>query len=341
VTESLAPDRLIDISPKAYEHPADRAATAALGSVPMLDVVVRKLIEMQYERALRQSYLASSIKLGPEQMPEVWQSWERVLARLDMPETYDLYVTEYPLANAVAIGSGKPMVVLNSRLLEMMDEDELATVLAHEAGHILSDHVMYQTALLILLQLAGRSRLPLLAGLPLMAVMAALMEWFRASELSCDRAATLVNRDPVKTCRTLMVLSAGLPSSRLNVDAFMVQATDYAAWDSSFDRLSRFFTELGLSHSYPVRRATEVQEWVRSGDYNRIVGGEYPRRSDPVDARAEASGAVEFYSERFRAIFREAGDQVAKTGQRAADWVRGDREGDGDGEDGGSGGAAA
>ena len=34
-----------NISPKAYEHPADRAATAALKSVPMLDTVVRKLIE--------------------------------------------------------------------------------------------------------------------------------------------------------------------------------------------------------------------------------------------------------------------------------------------------------
>jgi Zn-dependent protease with chaperone function len=333
VAESLAPARLTDISPKAYEHPADRAATAALSSVPMLDQVVRKLIELQYERALRQSFLASSIKLGPDQMPDVWQSWERVIARLDMPETYDLYVTEFPLANAVAIGAGKPMVVLNSRLLELMDEDELATVLAHEAGHILSDHVVYQTALLILIQMAGRARLPLLAGLPLMAVMTALMEWFRASELSCDRAATLVNRDPMKTCRTLMVLSAGLPSSRLNVDAFMVQAGEYAQWDSAFDRMSRFFTELGLSHSYPVRRATEVQEWVRSGDYNRIVGGEYPRRSDPVDARAEAGGAVEFYSERFRAIFRDAGDQVAKTGQRAADWMRGDRDAD-SGDDG-------
>jgi Zn-dependent protease with chaperone function len=329
VTESLARDRLTDISPKSYEHPADRAATAALGSVPMLDQVVRKLIELQYERALRQSFLASSVKLGPEQMPDIWRSWERVLARLDMPEDYDLYVTQWPLANAVAIEAGKPMVVLNSQLVSLLDEEELATVMAHEAGHILSDHVLYRTALLILLQLSGAVRLPLLAGLPLMAVRTALMEWARATELSCDRAATLVNRDPMVTCRTLMALGAGVPSSKLNVDAFMVQAGDYAAWDSSFDRLSRFLTELGLTHAYPVRRAMEVQEWVRSGDYNRIIGGEYVRRGDPVDPRAEAGSAVEFYSERFRAIFREAGDQVAKTGQRAADWVKGpDRDDD-------------
>ena len=48
-----------------------------------------------------------------------------------------------------------------------------------------------------------------MAGLPLLAVRIALLEWFRAAELSCDRAATLVNRDPLVTCRTLMVMAGG------------------------------------------------------------------------------------------------------------------------------------
>ena len=61
MTDPLPEDqRLKDISPKAYEHPADRAATAALQSIPMLDQVVRKLIEFGYERALRQIFLAGS-----------------------------------------------------------------------------------------------------------------------------------------------------------------------------------------------------------------------------------------------------------------------------------------
>ena len=53
-TEPLPDDqRLKDISPKAYEHPADRAATAALQSIPMLDTVVRALEGMnpQYPAA--------------------------------------------------------------------------------------------------------------------------------------------------------------------------------------------------------------------------------------------------------------------------------------------------
>ncbi len=94
------------------------------------------------------------------------------------------------------------MVMINSRTAELLDAEELRTVLGHEAGHILSDHVLYRTALMILTSL-GTSvvRLPLLAGLPLLAVKLALLEWFRAAELSCDRAATLVNRDPLVTSR--------------------------------------------------------------------------------------------------------------------------------------------
>src|SRR5215208_3639792 len=158
--------RLVEISSKAYEHPADRAATAALQSIPMLDQVVRKLIEFGYERALRQVFLGGSVKLGSDQLPEVWAAHRAALARLDIKELPELYLTQFPITNAAAIGSERPMVVVNSRTVEVLDEQEVRTVLGHEAGHILSDHVLYRTALLILLSATGVGRMPMLAGRP-------------------------------------------------------------------------------------------------------------------------------------------------------------------------------
>ena len=210
MTTSLPEDqRLINLSSKAYEHPADKAATAALQQIPALDVVVRKLIEFGYERALRQQLLSSSVRLGEDQLPAIWADWNAVCARLDLPERHDLYLTQFPITNAAAIGSEKPMVVVNSRCVDLLDELEVRTVLGHEAGHILSDHVLYITALHILVMLSRGARLPFIAGLPLQAVKVALFEWYRAAELSSDRAATLVNRDPLVTCRTMMVLAGG------------------------------------------------------------------------------------------------------------------------------------
>jgi len=38
--------RYEQISSKAYEHPADRAATSALRSVPLLDKVIKRLTDL-------------------------------------------------------------------------------------------------------------------------------------------------------------------------------------------------------------------------------------------------------------------------------------------------------
>jgi Zn-dependent protease with chaperone function len=327
------------ISSKAYEHPADRAATAALKAVPMLDTVVRKLIEWGYERALRQAFLANSVRVGENQLPDVWASHLGVCKILDMPDIYDLYVTWGVLGGAQAVGSGKPMVVIDSGLLRRLGPGEQRVVLAHEVGHILSDHVLYMTALNILL--SATLSVPFPIGLPLRAVRAVLLEWYRAAELSCDRAATLAVRDPRIVCRALMVIGAGMSADQLNLDAFMTQAMEYEAWDDPSDRVRRFFAEINRTHPYAVRRVSEVMKWVQSGEYDRIQRGEYRTRDQDTKVREEAGDAVEFYAERFREIFREMGEnlsalgsQVGGAAEQVADWIRarggGPRDGDED-----------
>src|SRR4051794_15207586 len=227
VTATLPEDqRLVQISPRAFEHPADRAATAALKSIPMLDIVVRKLSELGYERAFRQELVSGALRLGPRQLPEAWADHVAAYTRLDLDPLPTLFMAQVPFANAAAVGAGKPLVIVNSHTVELLDRQELRTVLAHEAGHVLAEHMLYRTALLILLRLSGLGRLGLFAGLPLFGVRLALLEWFRAAELSADRAATLVNRDPLITCRTLMVLAGGVRSSRLNLQPFIQQGLE-------------------------------------------------------------------------------------------------------------------
>ncbi len=311
--------RLTGISPRAFQHPADRAATAALGSIPYLDTVVRKLVELGYERALRQSYLGSAVRLSEEQLGDVWREHAIAYATLDMAEVPDLYLTQYPSPNAMAIGSKRPIVVVQSELVSLLDVGQRRAVFAHEAAHILADHQLYRTALYILMLLTRTSRLLL----PLAPIRTALMEWERATELSADRAAALVTRDPLTVCRTLMCLSAGAMVQELDLDVFMRQGLDYTEKGSGLERLTRLLIDLGVSHPMPVKRTRELMAWVRSGEFDRIVAGEYPTRDEPVDARAEGSDAVSHYSERFRDAFREAGESINSVGQELAGWLRG------------------
>src|ERR1700750_2128951 len=144
--------QLKGISARPFEHPADGAAPAALASIPGLDQVVRKLIELGYERALRAAYLGAAVRLGPAQLPETWNLHNQVFRTLDLDDVPELYVTQVPVANAQTIGAGRPIVVVNSELIRLLRVEERRAVLAHEAGHVLADHVLYFTALQILLR---------------------------------------------------------------------------------------------------------------------------------------------------------------------------------------------
>ena len=314
--------KLEGISPRAYQHPADRAATAALQKVPYLDEVVRKLISLGYERALRAFSLGSSVRLGQQQLPGIWVLHRQVFNSLDIEEVPDLYMTQFPLANAYTIGTDKPIVVLNSELVRILDDDGRRVILAHEAAHVHSDHVLYQTALLILMQIGSSVRLPLLAGLPLFAIRLALLEWFRAAELSCDRGAALVTRDPTAVCRALMTIAAGEAAEDLNLDAFIAQGMDYSEKGSGMERLTKLLQDLRLTHPMPVRRVRLLLDWVHEGAYDRMVRGEYLRVGQEASAREEAGEASAFYGERIAGAFQQAGTSIAEAGQQLGDWLK-------------------
>src|SRR5215217_5110759 len=286
--------QLPEISPRAYQHPADRAATAALQRVPYLDQVVRKLIALGYERALRVASLGAAVKLGQQQLPGIWVLHRQVFNTLDLEPVPDLYLTQFPFANASTFGSERPVVMLNSELVRLLDDNGRRAVLAHEAAHVHSDHVLYNTALAILLSIGSRG-LPALAGLPLMAIRLALLEWSRGAELSCDRAAAIVTRDPLAVCRALMTLTAGGSANELSLDAFLAQAMEYDEGGKGLERITKLLQDLNVTHPMPVRRVRLLLDWVRGGEYDRIVSGEYIRRGEEPPLRDEADSAAQHY----------------------------------------------
>ena len=101
----------------------------------------------------------------------------------------------------------------------------------------------------------------------------------------------------------MMVMSGGAASRKLSLDAFVAQANEYEDWEPGWDKLMRFRRELMLTHPFPVRRVHELMKWVRSGDYDRIMGGEY---RPPRHARRRARGG----RRRRRVLRREVQDDL-------------------------------
>jgi Zn-dependent protease with chaperone function len=333
VTQPELAWKLDEISARAYQHPADRAATAALAKIPYLDEVVRRLVALGYERALRAASLGSAVHLGQDQLPGIWVLHRQVFNTLDLEKVPDLYLTQFPFANAFTLGTDKPIVILNSEIVRILDDDGRRVVLAHEAAHVHSDHVLYRTALLILMRLGGAVRLPILAGLPLLAIQLALLEWLRAAELSCDRAAALVTRDPQAVCRALMVIAAGEAAEDLNLDAFIAQGMDYSERGTGLEKLTRLLQQLQITHPMPVRRVRILLDWVREGEYDRMVRGDYLRRGEEPTAREEADAAGVYYADRVGNAVQSAGSSVAEVGKQLGDWLKRTRGADGGGAD--------
>jgi hypothetical protein len=325
--------RYEQISPKSYEHPADRAATSALHSVPLLDTVIKRLTDLGHERRVRQMVLGNSVLLGPEQVPVVWGDYTRCCIIFDLESVPQLFVTNNPAVNAMTIGAKTPIVVLNSSLVGSYRPNEVQTVLGHEVSHVLSEHYYYTTALILLQQfMQGALPKSLLLGLPVRAMYLALLEWSRAAELAAAPGAALIMDDPLEPCRVLMRLAGGaLPG--MSFEAFMKQATDYENEDDLFSRHSRFWMELSLTHPIAVRRVRELMLWVQSGEFDRIRGGAYPHRGEEPPPSSDFEDAVAHYRERFTGFLDRTAGNVQDLGKKLADWLKRTTGEDGDGDE--------
>jgi Zn-dependent protease with chaperone function len=263
-----------------YVHPADSRALAALRTIPGIDSALKKLLAVTGESAIRVIFMASAVKVTPEQCPDLHAKLQVACTTLgvDMP---DLFVQQSPIVNAFTGGVEKPVIVLHSSLLERLTDEEVLAVVAHEVGHIHAEHVLYLTAARLIEALAGAA----LAAAPIAAIVtqlltgtmrAALLAWARRAELSCDRAALLVTQDPHVIGRTMMKLCGGTFASKVDYEQFLAQARDF---QKNYDEkaLDRFWADIissGMTHPFPVWRVSEILKWVDSGEYKRLMEDE-------------------------------------------------------------------
>src|SRR6202041_3305206 len=153
--------------------------------------------------------------------------------------------------------------------------------------------------MLILIQLAARIAWMPIGYLGLRAIIWGLEEWFRKSEISCDRAGLLAGQDVDAARRALMKLACGPQLSELNPDAFREQAREYDAGPDLRDPILKLLHLQGNTHPFAVVRFAELDRWATNGEYESILAGDYPRRDTDRDAKVpdEARSAANSYRE--------------------------------------------
>lgn len=291
---------LTDISPAAWEHPADRAALMALRALPGFDSAMKKVLGfIGGEQGIRLIFQANSVRVGPDQFPRLHGLMKDVTKTLDWREDVELYVSQTPTACAMSVGFNRPFIVVKSDTLSLLGEGEQRVVLGHELGHIMSGHALYQT-MLYLTTLVGVAGLPFLTGVALIPIRLALMEWYRKSELSSDRAGLLASQSRQDALGVFLRLAGGAaPLEQASLEPFLRQAREYAESGGPIETVYKILNSLDLTHPFSTMRAAELSRWIEEGQFDRIVvDGQYPRRGNQESERrltADVADAAKYY----------------------------------------------
>ena len=299
---------LPDIDPRAWEHPADRAALGVLRQAGDLTRVSDLLVGLTQERQMRLWHLGSAVRVSERQLRHLHDLMIQACATLDVNPIPELFVMQHPILNAGVLGSKNPFIVLTSAAVSGIPDAQALALIGHELGHIKSGHAPLKTLLALLLRLAsglGGAGLPRLV---LQGLLLALLEWDRKSELSADRAGLLACQDP-EAALGLLVRTAGGPLEGLELEPFIAQAEEYEKSADILDSVYKAMQQVGLNHPMTAVRCRELRKWADSGEYRSIVEGSYPRTGDP---RPDVNEEIKAAQEQYREDLKESEDPLAR-----------------------------
>ena len=287
--------------PKAYTHPSDKAALAALTAIPGFTPLLKGYMKVWSERQFRVLNMSSRVRIDGRQMTKYYEMLPPICDRLGIAVP-EMYMEMDMTPNAYTYGDTNPFIVITSGLLRAVPEDLLPTVLAHECGHIACRHVLYRTMGSLILGGAegGLSSLPFgqLISLPLQV---AFYYWMRCSEYSADRAAVLCDGGAEKMSDVCMRL-AGFDrdlSVQPDKEAFMNQAREYREMvrGNKWDRTMEFLILRSASHPFSAVRALECTEWAASPEFRALTGA-------PAAPSEQAAGKPSAAAEQLGGMYR-------------------------------------
>ena len=290
------------ISSEAFKHPLDLQAEQALRSIPGFNLVATKFVEFIYERPQLVYLKGNSIQAGPRQYASIYGMFRECVRDLDIYPEPTLFVSQNPQVNSYAMGQEHPYIVINTGLLDLLNDDEIKTVLAHELGHIKCGHtILIQMGMWVMSAASAIGEMTFgLGNIVSNGLIVAFYEWRRKAELSSDRAALLVMENPRTVMTTMMKIAGGSKrfADECSLEEFIKQSASYRNLDE--DGLNQIYKALMyvgvngmLSHPFPVERIHYLQEWTASSEYRDIRQGNYQRVAVDVVSTTPAVNETE------------------------------------------------
>ncbi|MBQ8147501.1 MAG: M48 family metalloprotease [Lachnospiraceae bacterium] len=260
---------------REYEDSRDAAYLSKLKLSKGFDKFMKLYFEYGIERINTIAYTGSNVRVTAENMPYLYECLVEGCRILNIERIPPLYVMQGGV-NAFTIGASDPIIVINDSCLRRLNHEELMFIIGHELGHIKSEHCLYHSlgaSIPILGGVAGAMTLGF-GDLITQGLMVAYYDWLRKSEYTADRAGLLTCQD-MNSAVMAMAKLAGLPKEYFDTykpEYFLEQAREFEDMDASvYNRIMKMVAGRGATHPWTVQRAQQMNLWVQSGEYQRVL----------------------------------------------------------------------
>ena len=278
--------------PADFIHPEDDAALRQMESLPGFPTFMKKILSIGFETLQYGVNMASAIRLSEKQLPEIYRHLPPICEKMGiaLPE---FYLQMDPNPNAWTFGDTRIYITVTSGLVEMMNDEELDAVLAHECGHILCRHVLYHSVAQWIIN--GVEIIGVINALTI-PLQYALLYWYRKSELSADRAACIIT-SPETVCSVMARLSGGPQSitNEIDMEEWATQADQYSSIRNAnmWNKTLQMAAVASLDHPFAAVRVREILKWSQSEQYTILKNAKQITSKDNTHACPHCGGETE------------------------------------------------
>jgi len=166
-----------------------------------------------YNNPQLKSLLSTSVKVTPEIFPKVAETIDQVFERLKLKNNFNFFITANHLQTqalcAMMPQSSNAEIIITSKMIDLLNGEELQSVIGHEVSHFYYQHSLYPSPN------QARTKTEFLN----------LLHLSRAAEISADRAGFLGSGSLEYSLRSMLKITSGLRDQHLqfNFSAYLNQ----------------------------------------------------------------------------------------------------------------------
>ncbi len=255
-----------------YINPEDKEWLDVLDAVPGIKSYVGKTLADFREKYVTINIIGSGVNITPESYPDLYAHLSDASKILDVQNAPELSMQWSYNMSMETFGSKSPRIAATSGVVDLLTDKELSFLLGHELGHIMAGHKPYHELFMALYS-------PMMNFIPnanvwLALVGRKLLNWYRFSDFTADRAGLLACQD-IDVAITTMAKLSGAPMKyydNLEAKHFLKQAKIFEQNNRGLaDNIMQNLSVATATSPWLVVRAAKLYDWYESGEYQNVL----------------------------------------------------------------------